>query len=64
MTDRAFPVYLSLDEAADCMSVSVKTIRRLIAAGILPAYRFGKRAIRVKLADLEAALRRIPSARS
>ncbi len=38
---RAIPVYLSLEEAAECMSVSVKTIRRWIAAGTLPAYRCG-----------------------
>lgn len=60
---RIAPVYMSLDEAASCMSVSVKTIRRWIAAGILPAYRCGKRSIRVKLDDLEAAPRRIPCAR-
>ena len=47
---RAVPVYLSLDEAAECMSVSVKTIRRWIA-------------IRIKLEDLEAAPRQIPSSR-
>ncbi len=60
---RAIPVYLSLEEAAESMSVSVKTIRRWIAAGTLPAYRCGKRAIRIKLVDLEAAPRQIPSAR-
>lgn len=60
---REVPVYVSLDEAAGCMSVSVKTIRRWIAAGNLPAYRCGKRAIRVRLEDLEGAPRRIPSAR-
>nr|WP_300048475.1 helix-turn-helix domain-containing protein [uncultured Nocardioides sp.] len=60
---RAIPVYLSLEEAAECMSVSVKTIRRWIAAGTLPAYRCGKRAIRIRLEDLEAAPRQIPSAR-
>lgn len=60
---RVLPVYLSLDEAAECMSVSVKTIRRWIAEGTLPAYRCGKRAIRVKAEDLEAATRRVPSAR-
>ena len=32
---RAIPVYLSLEEAAEAMSVSVKTIRRWIAAGTL-----------------------------
>ena len=60
---RAVPVYLSLEEAAECMSVSVKTIRRWIAAGTLPAYRCGKRAIRIKLEDLEATPRQIPSVR-
>lgn len=56
---RAIPVYLSLE----AMSASVKTIRRWFAAGTLPAYRCGKRAIRIKLEDLEAAPRQIPSAR-
>lgn len=60
---RAVPVYLSLEEAADCMSVSVKTIRRWIAAGSIPAYRCGQRAIRIRLEDLEATPRKIPSAR-
>ena len=64
MTERrAIPVYLSLEEAAEAMSVSVKTIRRWISAGTLPAYRCGKRAIRIKLEDLEATPRQIPSAR-
>ena len=42
---RTIPVYLSLEEAAEAMSVSVKTIRRWIGAGTLPAYRCGKRSI-------------------
>ena len=60
---RTAPVYLSLEQAARCMSVSVKTIRRWIAAGSLPGYRCGSRSIRVKLDDLEASPRRIPSAK-
>ena len=61
MTERRpLPVYLSLEEAAEAMSVSVKTIRRWIASGTLPAYRCGKRAIRIKLDDLEAAPSKIP----
>ena len=60
---RTVPVYLSLEEAAQAMAVSVKTIRRWIADGTLPAYRCGKRAIRIKLEDLEATPRKIPSAR-
>ena len=60
---RTIPIYLSLEEAAESMAVSTKTIRRWIAAGTLPAYRCGKRAIRIKLEDLEATPRQIPSAR-
>lgn len=60
---RAIAVYVSLEEAAESMSVSVRTIRRWIAAGTLPAYRCGKRAIRIKLDDLEATPRKMPTAR-
>jgi len=63
MTAKNLPIYLSLDEAAEIMSLSVKTIRRRISDGTIPAYQCGKRPIRIRLDDLEAALRRIPSAR-
>jgi excisionase family DNA binding protein len=55
--------YVSLVEAAALMSVSVKTVRRRIADGTLPAYRCGRRSIRVRAEDLDLAFRRIPSAR-
>jgi excisionase family DNA binding protein len=55
--------YVSLVEAAALMSVSVKTVRRRIADGTLPAYRCGRRSIRVRVEDLDLAFRRIPSAR-
>ena len=57
------PVYLSLEEAAEIMSLSTRTIRRRISDGTIPAYQCGRRPIRIRLDDLEAALRRIPSAR-
>ena len=63
MAEKTLPVYLSLDEAAEVMSLSAKTIRRRIADGTIPAYQCGRRPIRIRLEDLEAALRRIPSAR-
>lgn len=62
MTEAKGSKYVSLVEAADLMSVSVKTVRRRIADGTLPAYRCG-RVIRVRLDDLDLAFRRIPSAR-
>ncbi len=63
MAEKTLPVYLSLEEAAEVMSLSVKTIRRRIADGTIPAYQCGRRPIRIRLDELEAALRPIPSAR-
>ena len=63
MAETKLPVYLSLEQASKVMSLSVKTIRRRIADGTIPAYQCGRRPIRIRLEDLEAALRRIPSAR-
>ena len=59
---RTIPVYLSLEQAAEVMSLSVKTIRRRIADGTIPAYQCGRRPIRIRLEDLEDAPRKIPSA--
>jgi hypothetical protein len=36
MADKTLPTYLSLEEAAAVMSLSVKTIRRRIADGTIP----------------------------
>ena len=64
MTTKQLPVYLSLEEAAEVLSLSVKTIRRRIADGTIPAYQCGNRSIRIRLDQLESALRPIPNARS
>ena len=48
----------------DMLGISVHTLRRRIAAGELPAFRTGKRGIRVRVGDLERILRRVPSAGS
>ncbi len=60
---RDLPVYVSIDEAAQIMSLSTRTIRRRISDGTIPAYHCGQRAIRIPLAELQAALRRIPTMR-
>ena len=60
---RDLPVYVSLEEAADMLSLSTRTIRRRISDGTIPAYQCGRSAIRIRVDELEAALRRIPSAR-
>lgn len=55
--------YVTLAQAADILGQSVKTVRRRISDGTLPAYRVGPRSIRLRIEDLEVSCRRIPSAR-
>ncbi len=56
--------FISLSAAADILGVSVHTLRRRIAAGELPAFRTGRRIIRVRVADLERMLRQVPCAKN
>jgi excisionase family DNA binding protein len=53
--------FISLTQAAEMLNISVPTLRRRIAAGELPAFRSGRRIIRIRVSDLEAILRRVPS---
>ena len=53
--------YITLEDAADMLGCTTRTIRNRIADGSLTGYRLGKRAIRVDLADVEALLRPIPA---
>jgi excisionase family DNA binding protein len=54
--------YLTLSQAAERYGVSVRTLRRRIAEGRLPAYRVGPRSIRVAEGDLARLARPIPTA--
>lgn len=44
---------VTLCEAAEILAVSVKTVRRYIAAGDLDAVRLGRRTIRVRVESLD-----------
>lgn len=44
---------VSLTQAAEILAVSVKTVRRYIAAGDLDAVRLGRRTIRVRVESLD-----------
>jgi len=48
------PAYVSLDEAAEMMSLSTRALRRRLSDGTIPAYQCGRRAIRLRLDELEA----------
>jgi excisionase family DNA binding protein len=63
MDNNRLPTYLTLDQAASIVSLSVKTLRRRIADGTIPAYQCGRRPIRIRLDELEAAMRPIPTAK-
>jgi excisionase family DNA binding protein len=51
---------ITLAEAAATLSVSVRTVRRLIQHGYLEGYRVGPRAIRVHEGAVKRQLRRMP----
>jgi excisionase family DNA binding protein len=52
---------LSLSQASAQLGVSIRTLRRRIATGDLPAYRSGRRILRVRSADLDRIFRRVPT---
>lgn len=58
----AAPHYETIAEAAARTGVSTKTIRRRIAEGRLTGYRFGPHLIRLRVDEVDASLRPIPSA--
>jgi excisionase family DNA binding protein len=50
------PRWASLDQVADYLSCTPRTVRRYIATGTLKAYRFGGR-YRIDLDEVDAAIR-------
>jgi excisionase family DNA binding protein len=53
---------VSVEEAAAYLGLNVRTIRRYIADGKLPAYRVGTTLIRVDQADVDALIQLVPAA--
>lgn len=53
---------LTLPAVAQIRKESIRTVRRRIAAGEIPAYRIGPKSIRVRAEDALAGMRLIPSA--
>lgn len=50
------PLFLSPQEVAVMYGVTERTVRRMIAAGALPAARLGSKLIRIRRADAMALL--------
>lgn len=53
--------WVNPSEAAQHLGVAPRTLRRMVSEGRVPAYRLGPRLVRFKIADLDAALNRIPT---
>ncbi len=53
---------VTLQDAADHLDVSSKTIRRYIASGRLIAYRVGPRLLKIDLVEVDGLLHPIPTA--
>lgn len=53
--------WASLAAGAKHLGVSEKTLRRMIASGAVPGYRFGPRLMRVDLNEVDARLRPVPT---
>lgn len=51
----------TIAQAADFLQCSQDTVRRMIARGELPAYRYGGRLVRIELADLRRLRRPVTS---
>ena len=52
---------VTVERAAEYADCAPRTIRRYVAAGLIPGYRMGPRLVRVDLAELDAMLRPIPA---
>ena len=61
MTRRVHQEFESLSSAAERTGLSIRTLRRRIANGDLPAYRSGPRVIRVDPDDVDHLMVRIPT---
>lgn len=48
---------LTIEEAAERLKVSKRTIRRYISSGRLPATRVTRKTVRIKYADIDRLLR-------
>lgn len=60
MSKRTLPTpartYVNIDEAAELLNCSVRTVRNRVACGALKAYRFGPRLLRFDIVDVMALI--------
>ncbi|WP_085190670.1 helix-turn-helix domain-containing protein [Mycobacterium sp. IEC1808] len=50
------PAYLSINDAAEYLGVTTRTIHQMVADGRLTAYRLGARVVRLRRDEIDAAM--------
>lgn len=63
-TFETHPDFVSVEKAAEALSVSTKTIRSHIKSGKLPAYEIGPKLIRINVLDLRAFCRPLATSKA
>ena len=48
--------YISINDAAEYLGVTSRTIRQMVSDGRLRAYRSGKRLVRLRIDEIDAAM--------
>jgi excisionase family DNA binding protein len=48
--------YLTLDETAEYLGVKKRTVRDMVATGRLTAYRSGRKIVRLRIDEIDAAM--------
>lgn len=57
MSTKAMARFYTVDQVADLLEVSIRTVRRWIVEGDLPAHRFGRQ-VRISETDLKVFVER------
>ena len=63
MSKNASPPNMSVAQVAEYLGVTTRTVQSMIADGRLPAFRLGPRIVRLRRADIDAALQPYGGAR-
>lgn len=58
----SLPDVATIPQVMEATQLSERTLRKWIAEGVLPAYRLGGKAVRIRREDLEAIATRVRSA--
>jgi len=51
--------FISIDDVANMLCVSPRTVRRLVADGLLPIYRFSSKLVRFRAEEVMAAFAKV-----